>query len=97
VLELCDLVLVMSVNPGFGGQRFIPAGAPEDPPAARPIDELGLKTRIEVDGGIHEGTIAGPASDGADVFVAGNGIFKHPRHGHDYGAAMAALRRAVTP
>ncbi len=97
VLELCDLVLVMSVNPGFGGQSFIPAVRPKIRQLRARFDELGLQTHIEVDGGIHEGTIAGPASDGADVFVAGNGIFRHPKHGHDYGAAMAALRRAAAP
>ena len=95
VLELCDLVLVMSVNPGFGGQAFIPAVRPKIRQLRARIDELGLATRIEVDGGISESTIAGPASDGADVFVAGNGILKHPRHGRDYAAAMAALRSAA--
>ena len=92
VLGLCDLVLVMSVNPGFGGQSFIPAVRPKSRQLRARIDELGLATHIEVDGGIHEGTIAGPVSDGADVFVAGNGILKHPQHGKDYAAAMAALR-----
>lgn len=95
VLELCDLVLVMSVNPGFGGQSFIPAVRPKIRQLRARIDELGLATRIEVDGGISEKTIAGPASDGADVFVAGNGILKHPKHGKDYAAAMVSLRDAA--
>ncbi|MBL9101634.1 MAG: ribulose-phosphate 3-epimerase [Myxococcales bacterium] len=95
VLDLCDLVLVMSVNPGFGGQSFIPAVRPKIRSLRARIRERGLDTHIEVDGGIHEGTIAGPAGDGADVFVAGNGILRNKQHGRDYAAAMAALRAAA--
>jgi ribulose-phosphate 3-epimerase len=92
VLELCDLVLVMSVNPGFGGQSFIPAVRPKIRELRALLDEQQLTTHIEVDGGISEDTIAGPVRDGADVFVAGNGILRNKHHPGDYAGAMAALR-----
>jgi ribulose-phosphate 3-epimerase len=92
VLDLCDLVLVMSVNPGFGGQTFIPAARPKLRALRGHLDRLGLATHLEVDGGVHEGNIAELAADGADVFVAGSGLLRTKQYGRDYAAAIAALR-----
>ena len=90
-VELCDLLLVMSVHPGFGGQAFIPEVLPKVEAARKFIDSHGLPTDIEIDGGINLAT-AGPARRaGADVFVAGTGIFRAP----DPVAAARELRRAV--
>jgi ribulose-phosphate 3-epimerase len=94
VLPLCDLVLVMSVNPGYGGQRFIPLVRPKIRALRAAIDAAGLPTRIEVDGGIDEVTVVDVAADGADAFVAGSAVFKNPRH-PAYADAIAALRRAA--
>ncbi|MBU1742454.1 MAG: ribulose-phosphate 3-epimerase, partial [Proteobacteria bacterium] len=85
VLELCDLVLVMTVNPGFGGQKFIPAAAAKVIELRRKIDGLGLNTRVEVDGGVDPETIAQVKQ--ADVFVAGSAVFGRP----PYAEAIAAL------
>lgn len=95
VLPLCDLVLVMSVNPGFGGQRFIPLVRGKIRALREAIDAAGLATRIEVDGGIDEITAAEVAADGADALVAGSAVFKNPRH-PAYADAIAAIRRAAT-
>jgi ribulose-phosphate 3-epimerase len=95
VLPLCDLVLVMSVNPGYGGQRFIPLVRPKIRALREAIELAGLPVRIEVDGGIDEATAAEVAADGADAFVAGSGVFKNPRH-PAYVDAIAAIRRAAT-
>jgi ribulose-phosphate 3-epimerase len=92
VLELLDLVLVMSVNPGFGGQAFIPLVRPKIRALRSAIDARGLSTHIEVDGGISDENAADVASDGANVFVAGNSVFKNPRFPNDYAGAIAALR-----
>jgi ribulose-phosphate 3-epimerase len=92
VLELCDLVLVMSVNPGFGGQEFIALVRPKIRALRKAIEAAGLRTHVEVDGGISDETVGLVAADDADVFVAGNGVFKHPRFKGDYAGAIAALR-----
>ncbi|MBU0515778.1 MAG: ribulose-phosphate 3-epimerase [Proteobacteria bacterium] len=89
VLELCDLVLVMTVNPGFGGQKFIPAAAAKVIELRRKIDGLGLNTRVEVDGGVDPETIAQVKQ--ADVFVAGSAVFGRP----PYVEAIAALRQGL--
>ena len=75
VLDLVDYVLIMSVNPGFGGQQFIPNSLPKISELRRRIDERNLSALIEVDGGVNENTIADVARAGADVFVAGSAIF----------------------
>jgi ribulose-phosphate 3-epimerase len=93
VLELCDLVLVMSVNPGFGGQRFIPAVRPKLRALRERITTLGLPTRVQIDGGITDANAEMVAADGADDFVAGNGVFKHETL--DVAGAIAALRSAA--
>jgi len=89
VLELCDLVLVMTVNPGFGGQKFIPAAASKVAALLQKIDGLGLTTRVEVDGGVDPETIAQVKQ--ADVFVAGSAVFGRP----PYAEAIAALRQGL--
>jgi ribulose-phosphate 3-epimerase len=75
VIEKVDLILIMSVNPGFGGQSFIPAVLPKIVEARRRIDESGRDIWLEVDGGIKADNIAQVAEAGADTFVAGSAIF----------------------
>ena len=94
VLELCDLVLVMSVNPGFGGQAFIPQVRPKIQALRHEIHRRGLCTHLQVDGGIDDLNADVVAADGADVYVAGSAVFKNPRHG-DVGSAIAAIRAAA--
>lgn len=89
VLEQTDLVLVMSVNPGFGGQAFIPEVLPKIERIRAMIEKRGLNIRLEVDGGIKVGTARSVVSAGADVLVAGNAVFS----GGDYAAAIAALKK----
>ncbi len=90
-IHLVDLVLVMSVNPGFGGQGFIPESLDKLRRVRRRIDESGRAIRLEVDGGIKTGNIAKAAAAGADTFVAGSAIFGSD----DYGATIAAMRTAL--
>lgn len=92
-LRLADLVLVMTVNPGFGGQAFIHETVPKIQQAARWREELGLSFRIEVDGGIVPETARECALAGADTFVSGTGLFAQP----NMSAAVRKLRRAVEP
>ncbi len=88
VLHATDLVLVMSVNPGFGGQRFIDAVLPKISAIRAMIDASGYDIDLEVDGGIAPDTAGRVRAAGADVFVAGNAVFG----AKDYAAAMRALR-----
>ncbi len=74
-LPLCDIVLLMSVNPGFGGQAFIPYVLEKAKAVRKMIDEKGLDCRLEIDGGIKAENIAEVASAGIDTFVIGSGIF----------------------
>ena len=94
VLPLCDLVLVMSVNPGFGGQSFIEEVRPKIRALRAAATDRQLDVRIEVDGGVDERNVGAIAADGADTFVAGSGVFKNPRH-DGYAAAIAAIRQAA--
>ncbi|MFO0663801.1 MAG: ribulose-phosphate 3-epimerase [Polyangiaceae bacterium] len=89
VADSVDLVLVMSVNPGFGGQAFIPAVLPKISSARQWIRKSGRDIRLEVDGGIAEGTAEQAVAAGADVLVAGNAIFGVPA-----GTPPEALTRA---
>jgi ribulose-phosphate 3-epimerase len=88
VIEYVDLVLVMSVNPGFGGQAFIPNSLEKIKAIRKLIAEKGLKTLIEIDGGVGDRTIAAIAAAGADVLVAGSAIFGS----NDYSATIRGLR-----
>lgn len=76
VLEDLDLVLIMSVNPGFGGQSFIPSALPKIEAVRKRIDSLGKPIDLEVDGGINEETARQAANAGADVLVAGTATFR---------------------
>jgi ribulose-phosphate 3-epimerase len=91
VLESLDVILVMTVNPGFGGQSFIEACLPKIDKLAGWIAKRGLKTRVEVDGGIAPETAGRVASAGATVLVAGTAVFGRK----DYAAAIRALRDAA--
>ncbi len=91
VLDLVDLVLIMSVNPGFGGQQFIPSSLDKLSDAREIIEGSGRSIRLEIDGGIKPDNIAAAARAGADTFVAGSAIFGTT----DYAATIASMRRAL--
>ena len=78
ILEELDLVLLMTVNPGFGGQTFIPAVLPKICQLRQMINERGLTTELEVDGGVNLETVQAVVEAGADVLVAGSAVFKAP-------------------
>ncbi len=88
VIDDIDLILIMSVNPGFGGQSFIDSALRKIAEARRRIDACGKDIRLEVDGGIKTDNIARVAAAGADTFVAGSAIFGKP----DYGQVISAMR-----
>ena len=87
-----DLVLLMSVNPGFGGQQFIPGVLDKVRAVRKLIDAQGLNTRLEIDGGVKTDNIGEIARAGADMFVAGSAIFG----ARDYRATIAAMRQAIS-
>jgi len=91
VLDLVDLILVMTVNPGFGGQSYISTMEPKIAEVRRMVNEAGLEDSVdvEVDGGISASTIQGAARSGANVLVAGSALFKHK---DGLGAAVQELR-----
>lgn len=91
VLDKIDMVLLMSVNPGFGGQKFIPGTLKKLEKVRRLIDDSGLDIRLEVDGGVNEKNIAEIAAAGADMFVAGSAIYGKP----DYKAVIDQMRAAL--
>lgn len=91
ILEYVDYVLILSVNPGFGGQKFIPNSLERISELRRSIDERGLSVLIEVDGGVNEATIRRICEAGANVFVAGSAIFGSG----DYRRAIRRFRDLV--
>jgi ribulose-phosphate 3-epimerase len=91
VLDLVDLVLIMSVNPGFGGQAFIASSLDKVRAARQLIDQSGRNIRLEIDGGIKCDNIAAAARAGADTFVAGSAIFGTA----DYAGTIATMRGAL--
>jgi ribulose-phosphate 3-epimerase len=91
VIEDIDLILIMSVNPGFGGQGFIDSALRKVEAARRRIEASGKDIRLEVDGGIKADNIRRVADAGADTFVAGSAIFGKP----DYQAVIQDMRRAL--
>ena len=91
VLDKLDLVLIMSVNPGFGGQKFIPEALNKLRAVRRRIDESGRAIRLEIDGGVSVENIGEIAAAGADTFVAGSAIFGAA----DYAQTIAGMRRAL--
>ena len=92
-LDYADLVLIMSVNPGFGGQELIPEVLPKIKEIRRLITRKGRPVELEVDGGIKVDNIGAVADAGADVFVSGSGIFGTP----DYAKTIAAMRGNISP
>ena len=91
VMDKVDMILLMSVNPGFGGQTFIPATLDKLREARALIDASGLDIRLEVDGGVGPANIAEIAAAGADTFVAGSVIFSQP----DYKSVIDQMRQAL--
>ncbi len=91
LIDEIDLILVMSVNPGFGGQSFIDSALRKVEAARKRIEASGRDIRLEVDGGIKPANIRQVADAGADTFVAGSAIFGQP----DYAAAICQMRRAL--
>ena len=91
VMERLDMILLMSVNPGFGGQKFIPSTLQKLTQAKALIDASGYPIRLEVDGGVGVANIAEIAAAGADTFVAGSAIFNHP----NYAEVIAQMREQL--
>ncbi|MGB1189574.1 MAG: ribulose-phosphate 3-epimerase [Pseudomonadales bacterium] len=91
VIDKLDMILVMSINPGFGGQKFIPSTHDKIRQIRQMIDARGLDTRLEVDGGVKIDNIAEIRASGADTFVAGSAIFGSS----DYVATLKAMRAAL--
>jgi len=91
ILPYIDFVLIMSVNPGFGGQHFIPNSLDKIRAMKKLIDELDLPTLIQVDGGVNSKTIQAVASSGANVFVAGSAIFGS----EDYSQTIKQLKKLI--
>jgi ribulose-phosphate 3-epimerase len=93
VLDLCDIILVMTVNPGFGGQKFLPSVLPKIRALRALCGERGLDPIIEVDGGLDGDNAWRAIEAGATAIVAGSAVFGAP----DYGAAIAAIRHSAAP
>ena len=91
VMDKLDVILLMSVNPGFGGQSFIPGTLNKLKEARKMIDESGMDIHLEIDGGVKVDNIAEIAAAGADAFVAGSAIFNTD----DYQATISAMREAI--
>ena len=91
VIDKVDMVLLMSVNPGFGGQKFIPSALDKLRQARRIIDDSGLDIRLQIDGGVKVDNIGEIAAAGADTFVAGSAIFGS----EDYAATIAAMKDEI--
>ncbi len=91
VIDKVDMVLLMSVNPGFSGQKFIPSALDKLRQARKIIDDSGLDIRLEIDGGVKVDNIGEIAAAGADTFVAGSAIFGS----EDYAATIAAMKAEV--
>jgi ribulose-phosphate 3-epimerase len=91
VMDKLDVILLMSVNPGFGGQSFIPATLDKLRQVRQRINESGRDIRLEVDGGVKVDNIRQIAEAGADMFVAGSAIFDQP----DYAAVIARMRQEL--
>ncbi|MEF8833383.1 MAG: ribulose-phosphate 3-epimerase [Halofilum sp. (in: g-proteobacteria)] len=94
VVDKVDMVLLMSVNPGFGGQKFIPRTLDKLREARALLDELGSDARLEVDGGIKTENIGQVAAAGADTFVAGSAIFGAPDYAHVIGNMREQIANA---
>jgi ribulose-phosphate 3-epimerase len=97
VLDKVDMILLMSVNPGFGGQGFIPSALEKLRQVRKLIDDSGLDIRLEIDGGVKTDNIAEIKAAGADTFVSGSGIFGKGRDGdpHRYDSVIRQMREAM--
>lgn len=93
MLEVCDLILIMSVNPGFGGQSFIPAILPKIKRLRETCQERGLDPWIEVDGGLKANNTWQVLEAGANAIVAGSAVFKAP----NYAEAIESIRHSQRP
>ena len=96
VIDKVDMILLMSVNPGFGGQSFIPEALPKLREARRIIEESGRDIRLEIDGGVKVGNIGEIAAAGADTFVAGSAIFGADDYKTTIDAMRAEIAKAVS-
>lgn len=92
IMDKLDVILLMSVNPGFGGQKFIPTTLEKIKHVRQRITESGRDIRLEIDGGVNSNNIAEIAAAGADMFVAGSAIFSKP----DYKVAIDELRTELS-
>ena len=92
ILSLLDMVLIMTVNPGFGGQEFIPETLPKIAHIRRMISERNLQCDVEVDGGIHEGTVRQAVQAGANLLVAGSAVYNQHEN---VAQAIQRLRNAI--
>ncbi len=97
VIDKCDMILLMSVNPGFGGQSFIPSALDKLRQVRKMIDASGFDIRLEIDGGVKADNIAEIKAAGADTFVSGSGIFSKARDGdpHRYDTIIRQMREAM--
>jgi len=95
VLEKLDIILLMSVNPGFGGQAFIPAVLEKAREARKLIDDAGIDCRLEIDGGVKVDNIKEIAEAGVDFFVAGSAILKEPRNVDAYKVTIDKMREEL--
>jgi ribulose-phosphate 3-epimerase len=97
VMDKIDMVLLMSVNPGFGGQSFIPSSMEKLRQARKLIDDSGLDIRLEIDGGVKADNIAEIKAAGADTYVSGSGIFSKGQDGdpHRYDSIIRQMREAM--
>lgn len=96
IIDTIDLILIMSVNPGFGGQSFIPSALNKISKVRSFIEKSGKAIRLSVDGGIKKDNIAAAAKAGADTFVAGTAIFRHPNYTDIISAMRDELAKATT-
>lgn len=92
IMDKLDMILIMSVNPGFGGQQFIPNSLEKLRQARAMIDAYNPDIRLEIDGGVKVDNIAEISAAGADTFVAGSAIF----NSHNYQATISAMRQAIS-
>merc|ERR1712087_831342 len=95
VLDKLDIILLMSVNPGFGGQAFIPAVLDKAREARKMIDEAGIDCRLEIDGGVKVENIKEVCEAGVDMFVAGSAILKEPRTVDAYRQTIDSMRKEL--
>jgi ribulose-phosphate 3-epimerase len=97
VLEICDLALVMTIDPGFGGQKLIPRTLRKVEQVRREVERQGLETEVEVDGGVDALNARACVEAGADVLVAGTAVFRHPEGPAAGGRSMLAAAGELAP